>query len=518
MTAHLSISYTASTPAATSAAGAGAVASADTAGSAGFLAALIDQLLAGGAATTPAAADATAPAPVPFGTPIDPATLAAPSATPQGLPLLTTLTKTVEDIKAELDAGDKPTPDQLKKLGDLADALAALIAGPVVAPAVAATPPLAPAAAPDPLAVAAIPSAGTTQNSPTPSLPAPALPAIAQLSADFATVSTTVAPVSPEVAQKLTALAQKLDAAQASPEALAQITGTADTDGTALDQIVRQLIGDTPPATGPSAPPSSPTAPQLATPQLPLPATVAETPAPKAPDPAPASSATSTTAPATVTVAKLSGDGKPGDKPASDDQQKSDAKLIAAATAGDAKADRPDPTASTAAATAAPSTTATAVARPQIAAYTSAPAAINMGQLAFEMVRQVQQGTSRFTIRLDPPELGRVDVRMHVDATGALNARLTVDRSETLDMFQRDRGSLEKALTQAGLDGGKASLEFSLRQNPFAGLAGGDQRQGGANPGARFTPSANAGDDDTAVPAITLYRGTASAGGVNLFV
>ena len=71
-----------------------------------------------------------------------------------------------------------------------------------------------------------------------------------------------------------------------------------------------------------------------------------------------------------------------------------------------------------------------------------------MAQVAFEMVRQVHQGQSRFTIRLDPPELGRVDVKMHVDATGNVNARLTVERSETLDMFQRDRGSLEKALAR----------------------------------------------------------------------
>jgi flagellar hook-length control protein FliK len=143
-----------------------------------------------------------------------------------------------------------------------------------------------------------------------------------------------------------------------------------------------------------------------------------------------------------------------------------------------------------------------------------------MGQVAFEMVRQVHQGTSRFTIRLDPPELGRVDVKMHVDNTGAVNARLTVDRAETLDLFQRDRQSLERALAQAGLDTSKTNLEFSLRQNnqnPFAGMMGGDQRQQNSGYGnaSRF---ALAGNDDGAIaPAVTLYRGTASAGGVNIF-
>ena len=54
------------------------------------------------------------------------------------------------------------------------------------------------------------------------------------------------------------------------------------------------------------------------------------------------------------------------------------------------------------------------------AAYQPVANPINMGQVAFEMVRQVHQGTSRFTIRLDPPELGRVDVKMHVDNTGTV--------------------------------------------------------------------------------------------------
>jgi flagellar hook-length control protein FliK len=143
-----------------------------------------------------------------------------------------------------------------------------------------------------------------------------------------------------------------------------------------------------------------------------------------------------------------------------------------------------------------------------------------MGQVAFEMVRQVHQGTSRFTIRLDPPELGRVDVKMHVDNTGTVNARLTVDRAETLDLFQRDRQSLERALSQAGLDITKTNLEFSLRQqnhNPFAGMMGGDQRQNQSGHGNASRFAGTGSDEAAAMPAITLYRGTASAGGVNIF-
>jgi hypothetical protein len=136
---------------------------------------------------------------------------------------------------------------------------------------------------------------------------------------------------------------------------------------------------------------------------------------------------------------------------------------------------------------------------------------VNLPQLAFEIARQFHKGSSRFDIRLDPPELGRIDVRMHVDAAGNLNARLTVERSETLDMFQRDQRGLERALQQAGLDGAKTNLEFSLRQGPFERPTGGTAPQFSAGSPILAEP-------EPAQPSITLYRGTASAGGVNIFV
>jgi flagellar hook-length control protein FliK len=151
------------------------------------------------------------------------------------------------------------------------------------------------------------------------------------------------------------------------------------------------------------------------------------------------------------------------------------------------------------------------------AAYQPVANPINMGQVAFEMVRQVHQGTSRFTIRLDPPELGRVDVRMQVDPSGTVNARLTVERVETLDMFQRDQRSLERALAQAGLDTARTNLEFSLRQNPFGNMPGGDHRQHqhSGSSGPQFSLAAT--EEASPAPAVTLYRGIASAGGVNIF-
>lgn len=106
-----------------------------------------------------------------------------------------------------------------------------------------------------------------------------------------------------------------------------------------------------------------------------------------------------------------------------------------------------------------------ALARPEAALYQRPEAQINLPHIAAEISRHVQNGVNRFEIRLNPPELGRIDVRMELDNSGNVVARLAVERSETLDLLQRDQRALERALTDAGLDAGKTELEFSLGQH-----------------------------------------------------
>jgi len=158
------------------------------------------------------------------------------------------------------------------------------------------------------------------------------------------------------------------------------------------------------------------------------------------------------------------------------------------------------------------------VARTVHAAYQAPVPQVNLPQVAFEVVRQFEAGNTRFQIRLDPPELGRIDVKLDLDKSGTVNARMTVERPETLDLMQRDQRALQQALQQAGLDTGRTNLEFSLRQNPFA-------QQGGMGSGGNGQPAqvpeglSASGDEAMAAElATTTYRGTATAGGVNLFV
>lgn len=146
--------------------------------------------------------------------------------------------------------------------------------------------------------------------------------------------------------------------------------------------------------------------------------------------------------------------------------------------------------------------------------YQTSQQQLNLPQIAFELSRQVQDGNTRFQIRLDPPELGRIDVKLDIDNRGQVHARLTVEKAETLDLMQRDQRALERALQQAGLDQSKTNLEFSLKQNPFAGDH--NQQRGGSEHSVPGGGQDGQEETEVPAPAITLYRGALQASGVNI--
>jgi chemotaxis protein MotD len=84
--------------------------------------------------------------------------------------------------------------------------------------------------------------------------------------------------------------------------------------------------------------------------------------------------------------------------------------------------------------------------------------------LAVSVAARSLSGARQFDIRLDPPELGHVEVRLSIDAAGKTSAHLSADQPQTLDLLQKDAGSLTRALRDAGLDVSQNSLNFSLRQ------------------------------------------------------
>jgi len=314
----------------------------------------------------------------------------------------------------------------------------------------------------------------------------------------------------PQVSAKLEALAQQLANQTIDPETLTQIEAALDTAD------IDALLAPKPDAAKPAPAPAPFTAPVLPTPAAAVVAAPKQTTEPAKVEPLPAAKEPDLAKPEDKPVAK---DTKPAERP--EVERKPRERGSFAANLAEARAEKlaeQQNQPNQAAAATVRSDVGAVTPKAVHAAYHAPVQQINMPQVAFEVVRQFSQGASRFQIRLDPPELGRIDVRMQVDGDGNVHARMTVERAETLDLMQRDQRSLEKALAQAGLDSSKTNLEFSLRQNPFARDGQGQQQQQNAhNP---FLRDRNPGVDETADIATTTtqYRGLASASGVNLFV
>jgi chemotaxis protein MotD len=100
---------------------------------------------------------------------------------------------------------------------------------------------------------------------------------------------------------------------------------------------------------------------------------------------------------------------------------------------------------------------------------------VPVAHLGVELAARVQSGASRFEIRLEPAELGRIDVRIEIDRHGQVSSHMTVEKPETLAMLKQDAPQLQRALADAGLKTFDGGLQFSLgdqsqpRQNPLPG-------------------------------------------------
>lgn len=131
-------------------------------------------------------------------------------------------------------------------------------------------------------------------------------------------------------------------------------------------------------------------------------------------------------------------------------------------------------------------------------------------ELAIQITQHMQAGLNRFQMRLDPPELGRIEVRMEISPEGKLTAVIAVDRPETLDLLQRDGRALERSLLDAGIKTDSSALNFSLR--------GG--RQDGGQAGNQNAPSPTAGadwlNDISATPEISATLSRFASRAVNI--
>ena len=86
-------------------------------------------------------------------------------------------------------------------------------------------------------------------------------------------------------------------------------------------------------------------------------------------------------------------------------------------------------------------------------------------------------------LKLDPPELGRVEVKMSIDQDSTTKIVLTVEKADTHALLQRDAQLLERAMSDAGLET-QGNLSFELAEDGQA-FEKGDSANDQANAGDR---------------------------------
>jgi len=98
-------------------------------------------------------------------------------------------------------------------------------------------------------------------------------------------------------------------------------------------------------------------------------------------------------------------------------------------------------------------------------------------------------------LRLDPPDLGRVEVKMSVDKDNKTKIVLTAEKPETYLMLQRDSQALQQALSDSGLDNGAdLSFEMASEDHDF------NQQNNGNNSGK----NSNSADEDEQILQSTM--------------
>ncbi|HVY87852.1 MAG TPA: flagellar hook-length control protein FliK [Hyphomonadaceae bacterium] len=141
------------------------------------------------------------------------------------------------------------------------------------------------------------------------------------------------------------------------------------------------------------------------------------------------------------------------------DTAKPDVKIAAATATVDAASALATPAA----------TRETAQSAPAQAALQSAPAAVV--QVGTRFIERFDGRAQRFEVRLDPAELGRVDVRIEVGADKKVHAVLAAHDSAALTDLMRGQRSLEQALRDSGIDLADGGIKFELSQDSGRGAA-----------------------------------------------
>ncbi|HLK23637.1 MAG TPA: flagellar hook-length control protein FliK [Caulobacteraceae bacterium] len=175
------------------------------------------------------------------------------------------------------------------------------------------------------------------------------------------------------------------------------------------------------------------------------------------------------------------GDGQaaasPGPASHTDEAEAPIARASGSPTSGDdaqeqSSGDRPGEAGPATQAGAPPSGSAASTAQTAFAAMAQPPAAVvNVPaasatpiatQLATQVVKAAEGKAARFDIALEPQGLGRVDVKLQIDAQGQVSARFSFDNPHAAAEAQAQSSQLQQALEQVGFSVGQGGLSFDV--------------------------------------------------------
>lgn len=113
--------------------------------------------------------------------------------------------------------------------------------------------------------------------------------------------------------------------------------------------------------------------------------------------------------------------------------------------------------------------------------------------VAATMIKSARAGDEQtIRLRLDPPELGNVGIRLQFSKDKTVKAHIVAEKAETYMMLQKDSQALERALTSAGFDAGADGISFELAQDNSA-FSHGDGKNAGRTGGGRAKDAGIAG-------------------------
>jgi len=112
--------------------------------------------------------------------------------------------------------------------------------------------------------------------------------------------------------------------------------------------------------------------------------------------------------------------------------------------------------------------------------------------LGVEIARKVDAGEDTLRVRLNPAELGRVEVTLAFDDKGRVQATMRAESQHTLDLLRQDAPDLGRALDQAGIRSDANSFRFESRDGSTGtggnGQSGSQQQSRGGNQQFRDEP------------------------------